>query len=132
MQIFGAGGNTQGPGRLLLVYDRQPNGAFPAITDILYNQNAGAVEYGSGVNMTNKSRFSIIRDLRLQIDPLNSQSFVFHTFSRCNAEVEFGADGGTVADIRTGALYLVAFTGILTAPGVMSIRNCMTRIRYFD
>lgn len=116
----------------MLVYDRQPNGAFPAITDILYNQNAGAVEYASGVNMTNKSRFSVLRDLRIQLDPTNGESFVFHTWTRCNAEVEFGADGGTVADLRTGALYLVAFTGILTGAGVISLRNCMTRIRYFD
>lgn len=115
-----------------MIYDRQPNGAFPAIADILYNQNAGAVEYASGVNMTNKSRFSIIRDLRIQLDTLNNQSFLIHTYSKCNAEVEFGSDAGTVADIRTGALYVVAFTGILSGAGAMSIRNCMTRIRYFD
>jgi hypothetical protein len=124
--------SAQGPCRVMLVYDRQPNGAFPAIADILYNAPAGAVEYGSGINMTNKSRFSVLRDLRIQVDPTNGDSFVFHTYSKCNAESEFGADGGTIGDIRTGALYLVAFTGILTGANVISIRNCMTRIRYFD
>jgi len=116
----------------MLVYDRQPNGAFPAITDILYNASAGAVVYGSGVNMTNKSRFSILRDLRIELDPSNTEGEVFHTYSRCNAETEFGADGGTIGDIRTGALYLVVFTGVLTGAAVITMRNVMTRIRYFD
>jgi len=114
------------------VYDRQPNGAFPAITDILYNQNAGATEYAAGVNMTNKSRFSILRDLRIELDTLLQEGVVLHNYTKCNAETEFGADGGTVADIRTGALYLVAFTGLLTGPGTITLRNCMSRIRYFD
>lgn len=102
------------------------------MADILRNEPAASTPYGAGVNMVNKSRFSIIRDLRIQLDPLNAESFVFHVYSKLNAETEFGADGGNIGDIRTGALYLVAFTGVLTGAGVISMRNVMSRIRYVD
>ena len=35
------GAATQEVARVMLVYDRQPNGAFPAIGDILLDQPAG-------------------------------------------------------------------------------------------
>jgi len=114
------------------VYDRQTNGAFPTIADILYDAPAGATYYGSGLNMTNKSRFSIIRDFRVELDMVLQEGHVFHTFSKCRYETEFGADGGTIGDVRTGAIYLVAFTGTLTGAGVINMRNVMCRIRFYD
>ena len=116
----------------MLVYDRQPNRAFPAIGDVLFDAPAGVVYYGSGVNMVNKSRFHVLRDLRIQLDPLAAESAVFHTYTKCRLETEFAADGGTVGDIATGAIYLIAFTGVLTGAGVISMRNVITRIRYYD
>lgn len=131
-ELYSPGGATRGPFRLLLVYDRQPNGAFPAITDILYDQPAAAVYYGSGVNMTNKSRFAVLRDLRLTLDPADTQTRLVHTYSKVRLETEYGGDAGTIADIRTGALYLVAFSGALTGADVVSLRNCISRVRFFD
>lgn len=116
----------------MLIYDRQPNRAFPGITDVLYDAPAGAVYYGSGVNMVNKSRFHVLRDLRIQVDPVGTESVVFHTYTKCRLETEFAADGGTIGDIATGAVYLIAFTGTLTGAGVVTLRNCITRLRYYD
>ena len=53
--------------RYMIVYDRQPNGSYPAITDIL-RDNDSATSFNSGVSLVNRSRFAMIRDKRCVVD----------------------------------------------------------------
>lgn len=114
--------------RLMIVYDKQPNGAFPAITDILLDQPAGAGSFYGGLNIANKSRFQIIRDAFHTIDPGQAQIQSINLYCKGRWESEYGANAGNIGDFRTGAVYLVAFYAV--NPIILSPAAC--RIRYYD
>jgi len=117
--------------RALLVYDKQPNGAFPALADILLDQPAGTGMALSSINIANKSRFQFIRDQYACIDPGVGQEFIMKIYCKGRWEVEFGSNTNTVGDIKTGAIYLIMFyTRFGTSAPALSL--CHTRVRYFD
>lgn len=91
--------------RLMLVLDRQPNGAALAILDVL-----DVVATNSHPNLANRSRFLILKD---ELHPLNAAAepgsfrsyrwqFPLRTRITFNAGV-----AGTVADIATNSLYFI-------------------------
>jgi len=130
--LSGIGDVTDGACRLLLVYDRQTNGAFPAIADVLSTANAAGVTiFSAGINMTNKSRFSIIRDFRCTFDAVSKQTEIVHLYAKGRWESEFGSTDGDIGDIRTGAIYLIAFSGTMVGAGV-NLLDGMARVRYYD
>lgn len=118
--------------RLMLIYDRQPNGAFPAITDILLSQPAGAAKALSGLNIANKSRFQVIRDQWLDMDPASNLIELVHWYCKGRWESEFGANAGNIGDFRTGALLLVAFVAAAGGAGPVTFMSSECRIRYYD
>lgn len=117
--------------RVLIVYDKQCNGVFPAIGDILFNLPGGASVYGSSINISNKNRFIILRDRFFWFDPGTGLSKQIDEFIFAKLEVQYGANAGTIADFRMGAIYLIAFYGNITA-GAITIGNNWSRIRYYD
>ena len=120
---------VMGNGRIMLVYDRQPNGAFPSISDLLSINVSTAPIFTSGLNMSKKSRFSILCDkyIDLDTDALGTASVVLFR-NNINLETEYSATAGTIADITTGALFLIAF-GTYTN---FAMKNATARIRFYD
>jgi len=115
--------------RVLLVYDRQSNGAAPAITDILVSNNTTAVR-----NLENRRRFKILMDRRYTLNQASeagskiSDSF----YRRLRHPITFNSgDAGTVADITTGSLYLVTMGS--NAAGATA-GSCLyySRVRFQD
>lgn len=103
--------------RWMLVWDTQPNGALPSITDIL---NSGSST--SQLNLNNRDRFRIIREKIWALDPYIvsatasqsvatavNQTKTVKVFKKLkDLEVIFNStNGGTIADIQTGALLSV-------------------------
>lgn len=93
----------------IIVYDRRPTGALPAITDILVS--ASSVSFN---NDNNSGRFQIVtrRDYFLignNATPNTSLSGVsIEEFIKFRREVVYKAAGtGAIGDIEQGALYLV-------------------------
>jgi len=135
--------------RIMLVYDRQTNGAAPAIADVLadYDQAGNTTtDAYSKMNMNNVERFLILRDHRVQI-PDNgvsalerSEAAIMNYDSQANInwfvkltdlETHFKASAGSVGDIATGALYLITFGPVASATaGYSIIYNA--RLRYHD
>lgn len=117
--------------RAMLVYDRQPNGAFPILTDIIIAQPAGAASPLSGINIANKSRFQMVRDQYFCINGGGESSKTLSMYCKGRWEVEYGANAGNIGDFRTGAMYFIAFylTAIAVAPTLsfLHVRN-----RYYD
>lgn len=116
--------------RVLLVYDRQTNGTAPAITDILDGQ-AGVLAL---TKLENRARFQILLDKVIQLnmsDEAGSGKF-WKKYLKVNLPIQFGSgNGGTVADIKTGSLYL--FWVGTSAPGFEAgTINGHIRIRYAD
>jgi len=126
-------------GRLMIVFDLQPNGAAPAITDIL-----NTADPASHLNLNNRDRFRVILDQEFFLDPAvyntaNSTSAWARTgqnvkkYKKINLDMIFNAvNGGTVADIASGALYMVWIGS--AAAGTNTDMNFIgaTRVRYQD
>ena len=127
--------------RLMIVYDLQPNGTAPAITDILVT-----AEPASHLNLNNRDRFRILCDKEFVFDPMFSQNTATQAFALMNRtiynvklykklrhEMIFNAvNGGTVADIASGALYMVWIGSVAAGTNVDTNAFVSTRVRYAD
>jgi hypothetical protein len=100
--------------RLLIVYDRQADGAAPIITDVL-----AASDSMSLFNPDNSKRFAIIYDKVFAVSGYaDSSSAVVtgHIVRRMNKLIQYNSgNAGTVADINSGAMYLISLGS--AAPG---------------
>jgi hypothetical protein len=133
LQIKGAiilgGTSVQDISRVLVVYDKQPNAALPVLADLVQNSNAGLASNNlSFPNINNRDRFVYLKDYKILtpsftvtagvitndviLDPI-FHSFNFDwTIGLRKLEATYNAvNGGTVADITTGSLFIVAFDG---------------------
>jgi len=138
--------------RIMIVYDRQTNGAVPAIADILQTtvQNGtNSTSSFSGVNLNNRDRFKIIRDMRIflpsvtdttgvltnfaPVDPV-TPTFNIDMFAKLGGLVtQFKADSSpaVIGDIATGGLYLITFGA--NASGAEGYQASLeVRLRYND
>jgi len=132
--FLGGSGPTQGVYRYMIVYDHQPNGAFPAVADLI-SQNIGpAPTMYSGVNMSNRSRFIVLRDRvgSLDVDGGNGAMVHVKEFIKCKLETQFKTNTGTIGDITTGAVYFIAFASLSSAVTYVTMSAPTFRIRYFD
>ncbi|AIF34805.1 capsid protein [Sewage-associated circular DNA virus-14] len=127
--------------RFMLVLDLQPNGAVFAITDLL-----NTADPTSQLNLNNRDRFRVLQDQEIAFDHFNyvttatqtSEAFgrtiqSFKKYKRLNCEMIFNAvNGGTIADIASGALYMVWIGS--NAAGANTDANAVlsTRVRYSD
>lgn len=138
--------------RYALVYDRQPNGAAPTYSDIFQNIDKGLnAESGiySNPNPVNFDRFIILREgfrsyvqlttasvatEDLKQESGNGQNNTEEWFVRLKdleANYVAGAGAGTVADLRSGALWMLFLSNVAAAnQGI----NCKwtARLRFND
>lgn len=117
--------------RILIIYDRQPTGALPVIADILQTrtQTGAATTSGSSeINLDNRDRFTILRDMQFYGAPVTNTAGVLTNGPQYPGETarydinEFiklrglachfksTSNPATIADIATGALYSVFTT----------------------
>lgn len=118
--------------RWMLVYDRQPNGAFPTFSSLLSSNISTVPGMYTGVNMSNRSRFLVLRDQVVALD--NTQRQIYHAsaYIRTTLETQFSGTTSTIGDITSGAIYLVAFVNGADATSFVSMSATMSRIRYID
>lgn len=97
--------------RLMVVYDTQPNAALPSVTDILNQANPESQR-----RLDNEARFFFVHDQSFEFSLVNVTVGTYGTPIIHNVLVEKflpptltvfnGTNGGTIADITTGALYM--------------------------
>lgn len=130
-----AAAHTQGRVRIIVYYDRQPNGANPTPSDILLDTNAtGATgtEVESMININNRDRFMILRDRYIILPAIAADGVgaaveggVF-TDPNCDSKHGFkyeefiklkgleslynSTNGGGVGDVSAGAFGLLAIS----------------------
>jgi len=115
--------------RVMLVYDKQPNGAAPAITDILTSADVNAPN-----NLNNKERFITISDKVYTASTAAKRSWICKKYKRLDTSVQYSGTGATIASIATGAVWLILIpqslsTGASTANYVVGYQ---TRVRFTD
>lgn len=119
--------------RYMIVYDHQPNGAFPAIGDIISRNIATSPNFFTGVNMANRSRFVVLRDRIVALDPEGTGTVNVKEFIKTKLETQFRSSTNTIGDLTTGAIYLVCFCLTAgTAASYITMTSPTFRLRYFD
>ncbi len=126
--------------RLILVLDSQANGTNAIVSGIGgILVNADVLEH---LNLNNSQRYRVLMDKYVTINPTNMASdgagvvssaalTAYRSFyKRCNIPVEFNADSGLMATIRSNNLGMIAISSV---GGVDSITlESNWRIRYTD
>lgn len=143
-------GNVNGEHfRIAVVYDRQPNGANPTYSDIFtsYDLN-GTVSSGSatvfdGPNVNNCERFLILADEHVTLPSTagataagvstdQQQKITFDRFIDLKGlPVHYKGEAGTIADIATGALFVVTLGSQASASAACAFQ-WLGRLRYLD
>lgn len=115
--------------RVMILYDRQMNGAVPAVTTVLldYNNNGATTTTSfSGLNMDYRDRFLVLRDRKIKLPgmgvngapttaltsiyqgDLKDGLMVYHEFIRLNGlETQYKASAGSQGDIATGGFVIL-------------------------
>lgn len=119
MTIFSTG---TGWVRMMLIYDKQPNGSAPALTDILVSQSVVAPN-----NLNNKDRFCSISDKVYKLDTASQLSVFVKKYKKMNTPATYSGTGNTIASISTGSLYLI----LLSTSDTPSC-SYYSRVRYVD
>lgn len=126
---------TQTPFRFVIIYDKQPNGALPATTDIFSVNSINGL-----MTLANSDRFKVIHDEYIYANGGSNQGNFqsasnalagkyFRDFGEGLQNIWTDAATGTIADISTGALYYIANSIVATgAAGLVAT----TRVRYTD
>lgn len=137
--------------RCMLVYDRQPNGNFPAIADILLdygNDGTTATTSLSKMNLNNVERFAILRDQRVMIInnadssqlQANGQSLMggnqnfinwYVPLKDLETHYKSTTNPAAIGDIATGALYMVTFGNVAVATSAYQLQY-NARLRFID
>lgn len=127
--------------RMVILADLQPNGAAPALTDIFVEAHSA-----SQLNLNNRDRFKVYCDKQWVLDPYLSvttatqaQAFASNQvkpvkkYKKLNLETIYGAtSGGTIADINSGALYMVWLGNVASGTNTDANAVVSTRVRYVD
>jgi len=136
--------------RVLVVYDRQSNGASYNIAALLSDYDASGTittTAYSNINMTNSTRFKILRDIRVSI-PNNTGNattalvgtVIDYTTNRVNInefirlgdlETTFKANNGNIGDISAGSLAVVTFGSVAAGTAGYKLR-WNARLRYTE
>lgn len=123
---------TEHQERVLIVYDRQANGAAPTFAQVLSATNAYAPR-----NLENRKRFKILYDRTFTVGNRTVASHadfgtVHRFYRKLRHPVEFNSgNAGTIADISSGSIYLLAY-GSNAAGVTAGLLNGVVRIRFSD
>jgi len=128
--------------RVLIVYDRSPNGVSPTYTDILRPQ-VGALITNMTLpvyppNLNNRARFDILWDSFQTTAAGNSATTIsypppyYDTCIDCTLGTVYMGSGGLVGSIQGGAVFLVLADNTFPADPLTFNVSYTTRIRYTD
>jgi len=96
-------------GRVMLVYDKQTNAAAPSVSDVL-DISLGINDENSPIKLENRSRFVILKDWHFRTSASGQAGEMVKrrlVWRGVLPTVYNNGAGGTVADIASGALYLM-------------------------
>lgn len=133
---------------LMVVYDKQPNGAVPAAADLFQNVDPGGPSITTAwafLNPSNFERFKVLRHYKAKMEYSVSSSELAHESTDYKKDVSIdwhinlrgletqynAGTAGTVADQVSGSLLLVSY-GLQTAANSQYQFIGNTRLRFED
>jgi hypothetical protein len=140
-------------GRLMVLYDRQPNGGTPIFSDILQNTDQSDNTYSSsicGLNLNNRERFTVLMDQELYMPPMvvsggvpqanwamwptPNKGCLLSRFIKLKGLVtQYKSDSvpSLAADIATGAIWAFSMSGLTAGLETLNL-YWSSRLRYID
>lgn len=114
--------------RMVVVYDKQTNGALPATTDVF-----AADQMSSPMNLANNRRFEVVMDEEIPcVGTGGPQAWNIKRYVKLNHVVEFNqVNGGTIADITSGSL-IAYFYQAGTLISANPTNSFYARVRFVD
>lgn len=136
--------------RVMIVYDRQANGAAPVLSDLLLDRNnAGTTGTDplSGINIDKRSRYTVLYDFMQELPSHTVTGAVITnvgdsangTIYKLNKVISFPngltcqCDGATAAigDIETGSIYMITFGNVASGSEGFTC-NSSARVYFAD
>jgi len=122
-----ADGDDASQHRIVVVYDKQANGAAPIATDVFGGNN-----FLAPLNLNNSDRFVVICDevtesVQSSVINISGQRYV-----KMNMETIFSGSSNGIADIASGSVYMFIANNATPTIGVVTAAFVWTRIRYID
>lgn len=137
--------------RIIVVYDRQTNGALPTIGDIIQDTEQNATNTTtpfSGLNMNNRERFVTLIDHRITIPQANSTAGVltnvfpndvglqvktdeFRRLRGLTTHYKADSSPAVIGDISTGALFIVTLAAQPAGTELFAL-DWNVRLKYVD
>lgn len=134
LSVFGVTAAPAAVAYMVLVWDKQCNGAAAAVTDVFTSADLST----SLPNMANNERFIIIKRFKFRMYPQAGVSGAFGDLSipikyyrKCNIPVEFSSTTGAITEIKSNNLFLLTGLSSSTAASVVQIA-AKCRIRFDD
>lgn len=129
--VQGSASVATGQLRIVIVYDRQPNGVIANATDIFTSNTLMAAQ-----NLDNRDRFITLADIfpfdqseNIMNPSNNNDSIVgWKRFIKMNLETIYSGNAGTIGDITTGALLICTSTN----GGAVIGETGLQRVRFID
>jgi len=122
--------------RVIIVYDKQANGAACQQSDILKASTGsltGIPGMLQGMNLDNRDRFKIILEKNGTWSPYQASGPMREKFIKLkDREIIFQGTGANIADIATGSMYLFFIQDTTAAAGVNLQLSYFARLRYMD
>lgn len=121
--------------RVMLIYDKQPTGTLPVITDILKTSDSR-----DQLNLNNRDRFAVLCNMLVALGVQQNtatQSYagsptegVIHIYKKLNHEVIYNNTTAVIGAIASGTLLLVTIGD--QAAGADYQASVSTRVRFID
>lgn len=113
--------------RVVIVYDKQANGAAPIATDV-FSIN----EFTSPLQLANKDRFVIIDDQVTNSSQSSAINASDDSYKKCDLTTQFSGTGSTIASISTGSIYAFVANNADKTVGAVTTAWIHFRVRYTD
>lgn len=123
LTLIKASAATETSVRVMLIQDKQPNGAAFSITDVLVTDSISQVR-----NLKKSNRFKVFYDKIHIVHTYRPMTFIKY-FKRCNIQTQYIDTGNGVADITSNSLYLAFISDeSVNAPSIAGY----ARLRFTD
>lgn len=110
VEMYNATQSAFGALRAAVVYDTQPNGAFPAnFQTVFAQQQIATFEMWSGINVNNSSRFVLLAEEDYVFEPPQLEYITLRMHVDLDLPAVYRATAGTIADIASGSLLFMVW-----------------------
>lgn len=116
--------------RMLLVLDTEPNGVLPLVTDVI-DTASGATYINAPRNLANRSRFVIMKDWLVTLNPNGTEATSRKYFRKIDIKVLYNGATATILTLKNNGLFLLVL-GDEAVAATNPVYDISSRIRFID